>query len=200
MLEIWLLSRCFWYFLAFLQLPRCMENINSDENLHLWRWALWDELYVATVFHLVVLNQGLRRSNGLRHYVTTLLIEKKAMSKITRVDQVQNIPWAIKTVLLFGEVFCCPASHRGPNNHLSLVKHLITTYHLVVLPKSREFMRSTLDSSPPVMSSHVTSCRRTASSVQFTTAVVFSLPPPSCQCAAEQPFCPCVATTFHPQT
>lgn len=63
-----------------------MENINSDENLHLWHG---DELYVTTVFHLVVLNQG----DGLRHYyVITLLIEKKAMSTITRVDQVQHMP------------------------------------------------------------------------------------------------------------
>lgn len=63
-----------------------MENIKSDEKLHLWHG---DELYVATVFHLVALNQG----HGLRHYYAmSLLIGKKAMSTITRVDQAQSMP------------------------------------------------------------------------------------------------------------
>lgn len=44
--------------------------------------------------------------------------------------------------------------------------------HFVVI---QSLMMFTLDSPPPVMSLHVTSCRQTASSVQFTTAVVLSL-------------------------
>lgn len=65
-----------------------------------------------------------------------------------------------------------PASHWAISNNLLWLKHLIIMCHFVVIQSLTLF---TLASPPPVMSSHVTSCRQTASSVQFTAAVVLSL-------------------------
>lgn len=65
-----------------------------------------------------------------------------------------------------------PATRWAISKNLSWLKHLIIMCHFVVIQSLTLF---TLGSPPPVMSSHVTSCRQTASSVQFTAAVVLSL-------------------------
>lgn len=70
------------------------------------------------------------------------------------------------------------------------------------ISKAWEFTRSPWTALPWwMMSSHVTSCRQTASSVQFTTAVVFSLPHWAVSAQQRAVFLPVgCATTFRQQT
>lgn len=75
-----------------------MENINSDKNLHLWHG---DELYVATVFHLVVLNQGetLLRYNTINRKESNEHITQSG-SGATHAISNKNSPFIWLSVLL----------------------------------------------------------------------------------------------------